>query len=65
VKGGRKNWDKHETKTTNEAPPGGAKYPADYTYDWLEVGVQATGTRQIASNVVFGFTQLPLQLGGC
>jgi len=25
VKGGRKNWDEHETTTTNDTPQGGAK----------------------------------------
>jgi hypothetical protein len=42
VKGGRKNWDEHETTTTNNTPQEGPNKRRDSTSDWREVGVQAT-----------------------
>ncbi len=42
MKGGRKNCDEDETKTTNDTPQEGRNNRPDSTYNWWEVGVQAT-----------------------
>ncbi len=61
MKGGRKNCDEDETKTTNDTPQEGRNNRPDSTYNWWEVGVQATIINVSAIEYVLERIKIELQ----